>query len=66
MIKIRVQLKELFLILISIKLQNTHNGVYIHLVCKGAHVGREYRYKGVGPILNGFDSDPWGIYNVSQ
>ena len=34
--------------------KDTHNGVYIHLMCKGTNVGREYKFNGVSPILNGF------------
>ena len=42
-----------FSILVSIiKLHKYHNEVYIHLMCKGAHVRGEYRYKDVSPILN--------------
>ena len=35
-----------------IKYKNTHNDVYIHLMCKCAHVWIEYSYKGVSPLLN--------------
>ena len=42
--------------------KNTHNAVYINLMCRGTHVRGEYRYKGVSPILNELGTEGSRMY----
>ena len=39
-----------------------HDEVYIDLMCKGAHVWGEYKYKDVSPILNALGSGGSRMY----
>ena len=48
---------------VSSSYKNTHNEVYIELMCKSAHVWGEYRYKNGNPILNELGSGGSRMYH---